>query len=167
MSMILITAKMINAIGYQKLPVPIMRTTPNTIATNIKNPNIKPVPTWSIARSHQVFLKSIDDSFIASCGDFSWSIMRGNAKKVRIFHAHPTSPVMMFHMVEFFPTLSWIILSIRLTVELISDQMRIALRCFIDSLIPSPKLISFPSILFCTEVIIAVLKKKATKENTK
>jgi len=67
----LITQKIINPILIHIAQELNMRNIPSMNTRNIKKPNINPVPTWRMALSPQVFLKSIPDSLMASFGDFS------------------------------------------------------------------------------------------------
>jgi hypothetical protein len=54
-----------------------------------------------MALSHHVFLNKLPDSLIASFTHTLLIIIRGKEKKVRIFHAQPTSHTIILQTIEF------------------------------------------------------------------
>jgi len=100
-----------------------------------------------IALSHQVFLNKFHDSLIASFVHIQFNIINGNEKNVSIFHIHPINQSIILPIIDFSQNLFCKILRIVENKAFIVDQISISFKCFDASLIPSQKLLSFPSIL--------------------
>jgi len=157
------TKRIIQKIIFTLIITSIERIIQRTIARKKK----RPTPTWRIALSPHVFLNSEADSLMASLGHISPKIIKGKAKNVNTFHTQPIKLMMKLPMKESSPKYLWRALRRVVTSALILDQIKICFQFCNASRIPSQKAFSSPRILLCTEVIMAVLKKKVMKEKIK